>query len=94
MNHAIWWLFAIPTIAIIIIVLNQFWDEMFKKKFVIDRRNPSSRGSPADRRRSGKSDARNRRHNDPIDPSVQSAATPESSKDRAQPGLEPSGISN
>jgi hypothetical protein len=94
MNHAIWWLFTIPTLAIIIIVLNQFWDEMFKKKFVIDRRDPSSRGTPADRRRSGKDETRNRRYNDPVDSSAQTESNPESSKDRAQPGFEPSGISN
>jgi hypothetical protein len=94
MNHTVWWLFAIPAVAIIIIVLNQFWDEMFKKKFVIDRRNPASRGTPADRRRPGGGDARDRRYNDPVDTSAQTETTPESSNDRAQPGFEPSGISN
>jgi hypothetical protein len=97
MNHAIWWLFAIPTVAIIIIVLNQFWDEMFKKKFIIERRNASSPGHPSDRRRSGKSDARNRRYNDPVDsldPSAQPEATPASSADRPQTGFEPSGMAN
>jgi FtsZ-interacting cell division protein ZipA len=94
MKQSIWWLFAIPIVAIIIVVVNQFWDEMFKKKFVIDRRNPSSRGTSADRRRSGKSESRDRRYNDPVAPSIQSETTPESSKDQAQPGFEPSGISN
>jgi hypothetical protein len=94
MNQSIWWLFAIPVLAIIIVAVYQFWDEMFKKKFVIDRRNPSSRGTPADRRQPGKSVSRNRRYNDPVDPSAQTEPTPEPSKDRAQPGFEPSGISN
>jgi hypothetical protein len=38
MNQVIVALFAIPTLCIILVGLNQFWDEMFKKKFFIDRR--------------------------------------------------------
>ena len=93
MNQAIWWLFAIPILAIIIIVINQFWDEMFKKKFVIERRSGRPSGSPADRRRrSNDPEARNRRHNDPVDPNAPPATTPDS--EQAQPALEPSRLSN
>ena len=46
MNHGILLLFAIPILCIIVVALAQFKDEMFKKKFVIDRRkaqDPNSR---------------------------------------------------
>jgi hypothetical protein len=93
MNQTIWWLFAIPILAIIIIIVIHFWDEMFKKKFIIERRTGRANGSPADRRRrSGDSEGRNRRYNDPADPSAQPAAAPD--PDKAQPALEPSGLSN
>ena len=46
MNHSIVLLFAIPILCIVVVGLTQFKDEMFKKKFVIDRRkahDPNSR---------------------------------------------------
>jgi hypothetical protein len=93
MNQAIWWLFAIPILAIIIIVIHQFWDEMFKKKFVIERRSGNRSGSPADRRRrSTDPEARNRRYNDPGNPNAQPETNPDS--DKPQPALEPSRLSN
>jgi hypothetical protein len=94
MKQSIWWLFVIPILAIIIIATHQFWDEMFKKKFIIERRSGRANGSPADRRRrSNDPEGRNRRYNDPVDPNAPpAAATPDS--DKAQPSLEPSGLSN
>jgi hypothetical protein len=63
MNQVIVALFAIPIFCIILIGLNQFRDEMFKKKFLIDRRNQlaqhfvrrSKKGTPV---------SANRRYND------------------------------
>jgi len=68
MNRTILLLFAIPVLCIIIIVVNQFWDEMFKKKFVIERR----KGSSGDR-----AGSHNRRYNDPGASTRGSEATPE-----------------
>jgi hypothetical protein len=45
MNQVIVALFAIPILCIILIGLNQFRDEMFKKKFLIDRRNQLAKDS-------------------------------------------------
>jgi hypothetical protein len=41
-NPVIYILFATPIICILIVVFTQFNDELFKKKFVIDRRNHSA----------------------------------------------------
>jgi len=38
MSHGIMLLFAIPIFCIVVVALAQFKDEMFKRKFVIDRR--------------------------------------------------------
>jgi hypothetical protein len=46
MNYGLLLLFGIPILCIIVVALTQFKDEMFKKKFVIDRRkahDPNSR---------------------------------------------------
>jgi hypothetical protein len=58
-------LFAIPVICIIVIVVSQFWDEMFKKEFVIDRRkrSPGAPGSAKDRSTKGEP-SMNRRYSD------------------------------
>jgi hypothetical protein len=38
MSHGIMLLFAIPILCIIVVALAQFKDEMFKRKFTIERR--------------------------------------------------------
>jgi hypothetical protein len=70
MNQLIVLLFAVPVLCIVVIALNQFIDETFKKKFVIDRRaNPN--GTPADRRISRSSgDSQNRRYSDRVVPAA------------------------
>jgi hypothetical protein len=65
MKETVWLLFVIPTLGIVVIVLNQFWDEMFKKKFVIDRRGASA-GQRSNRRSSGDTGVRNRRYSDRV----------------------------
>jgi hypothetical protein len=86
MNRTIVLLFAIPVLCIIIIVVNQFWDEMFKKKFVIERR----KGSAADRGTGGSPTSPNRRYNDPGYPAATSEATPEQSSAKGAQGFETS----
>lgn len=83
-------LFAIPIICIVIIAISQFGDEMFKKKFVINRRN-----QPADEKDSTPSPAsvslsqQNRRYNDPETPRT-SQGSPESLEPANTPLLSPS----
>ncbi len=50
MNHGIWLLFAIPAFCIIVVAFAQFGDEMFKKKFIIDRRKAQDENSRFRRR--------------------------------------------
>jgi hypothetical protein len=64
MNHGVLWLFAIPAVCILVIGFAQFKDEMFKKKFVIDRRmrrsegnNPNHNRRYSDRRQTTPSEA-------------------------------------
>jgi hypothetical protein len=65
MKETVWLLFVIPTLGIVVIVINQFWDEMFKKKFVIDRRGASA-GQRSSRRSSSDAGPRNRRYSDRV----------------------------
>ena len=64
MNHGVLWLFAIPAVCIFVIGFAQFKDEMFKKKFIIDRRmrrsegnNPNHNRRYSDRRQTAASEA-------------------------------------
>ncbi len=81
--EGIWLLCVIPVLGIIIIILNQFWDEMFKKKFVIERRSGARTGSAADRRTPGGPEARPRRYNDPSP-----ETTPNASADKTAQAFE------
>jgi len=78
MNHGVVWLFAIPTLCILVIAFTQFKDEMFKKKFVIDRRQ---------RRSEGNNPAHNRRYSDRRQPAPTEATSVQ------QQGTETSGNS-
>jgi hypothetical protein len=49
-NHGIFLLFAIPALCIVVIAVAQFGDEMFKKKFIIDRRKAHDENSGFRRR--------------------------------------------
>jgi hypothetical protein len=49
-NHGIFLLFAIPALCIVVVAFAQFGDEMFKKKFVIDRRKAQDENSGFRRR--------------------------------------------
>ena len=49
-NHGILLLFAIPALCIVVVAFAQFGDEMFKKKFVIDRRKAQDENSRFRRR--------------------------------------------
>ncbi len=82
MNQGQLLLFAIPVICIIVIAFAQFRDEMFKKRFVIERRTRA-----ANARNSG----HNRRYNDPKIPAAQSEITPEPSTVADTSTLETSG---
>jgi hypothetical protein len=49
-NHGIFLLFAIPALCIVVVAIAQFGDEMFKKKFIIDRRKAQDENSRFRRR--------------------------------------------
>jgi hypothetical protein len=49
-NHGIFLLFAIPALCIVVVALAQFGDEMFKRKFIIDRRKAQDENSRFRRR--------------------------------------------
>jgi hypothetical protein len=70
MNHSIWLLFAIPILCIIVVAFAQFGDEMFKKKFIIERRTAKDKNS----------DLR-RRYSDPREPVGQSEIDSSSATD-------------
>lgn len=55
MNHGMLVLFAVPAICIAVIAFTQFGDEVFKKKFVIERRIRTAKSN---------NPAHNRRHSD------------------------------
>jgi hypothetical protein len=70
MNQVIVLLFAIPVLCMVVIAVNQFIDETFKKTFVIDRRTNSS-GEVSDRRISRSSGGiHNRRYSDRLIPAA------------------------
>ena len=52
MNHGIFLLFAIPALCIIVVAFAQFGDEMFKRKFIIERRTAKDKNSDLRRRHS------------------------------------------
>jgi hypothetical protein len=76
MNQVIFVLFAIPILCIIVIVVSQFKDEMFKKKFVIERRN--RRNGTALDRASGSPATPNRRYSDSHSPNTEKNGMSES----------------
>jgi hypothetical protein len=49
-NHGIFLLFAIPALCIVVVAFAQFGDEMFKRKFIIDRRKAQDETSRFRRR--------------------------------------------
>jgi len=75
--------FAIPVICIIVIAFTQFRDEMFKKRFILERRN---------REANSQDPGHTRRYNDPKVPSSRPETTPESPVDTPASILETSGI--
>jgi hypothetical protein len=86
MNQGHLALFAIPVICIIVIAFTQFRDEMFKKRFILERRS---------REANSQDTGHNRRYNDPKVPGSRPETTPESSADTASTAnsiLKPSGI--
>jgi hypothetical protein len=88
MNHGMWMLFTIPAICIVVIAISQFGDEMFKKKFIIERRRKAAADSISS------STSQNRRYNDPKGPASQSEPTPEPLAATDTRSLETSGIGN
>jgi hypothetical protein len=83
MNHGMLVLFAIPAICIAVVSFTQFGDELFKKKFVIERRIRTAKSRNA---------AHNRRHSDAKESNpVQESQPAASSTSRI---LETSGNSN
>ncbi len=86
-NNATLVLFAIPFVCIIVVAITQFRDEMFKKKFIIERRSRNSNNP-----------GHNRRYSDRKNDEAQSASTspseeraPEPSKTRDTGVFETSG---
>jgi len=83
MNHGVLFLFAIPALCIIVIAVAQFKDEVFKKRFILERRNRAA---------NSQNPGHNRRYSDRRAPAVhpetsseQSAAAPD--KDMETPGI-------
>lgn len=83
MNHGMLLLFAVPAICIAVIAFTQFGDELFKKKFVIERRIRTAKSRNA---------AHNRRHSDAREPNPAQESQPAQSQ--ASRILETSGNSN
>jgi hypothetical protein len=71
MNQGILLLFAIPTLCIIVIAFAQFKDEVFKKKFILERRR--------NREGNGQNPAYNRRYSDRKAPAATSETPSEPS---------------
>jgi hypothetical protein len=86
MNQSVFILFAIPILCIVVVAFSQFGDEMFKKKFVIERRK---RAADARNDASG-----NRRYNDPKVPGAQPETISQQSTTEKTPNLETSGLRN
>jgi len=83
MNHGMLALFAVPAICIVVIAFTQFGDEVFKKRFVIERRIRTAKS---------RNPAHNRRHSDAKDPNPAQDSQPAASS--ASRILETSGNSN
>jgi hypothetical protein len=83
MNHGMLVLFAVPAICIAVIAFTQFGDELFKKKFVIERRIRTAKSRNA---------AHNRRHSDAKESNA--AQESQSAASSASRTLETSGNSN
>ncbi len=83
MNHGMLVLFAIPAICIAFIAFTQFGDELFKKKFVIERRIRTAKS---------RNPAHTRRHSDASEPNPAQESQPAASS--ASQVLETSGNSN
>jgi hypothetical protein len=80
MNQMILVLFVIPIISIVVVVMYQFWDEMFKKKFIIDRRaRLSAAQSPIRHRKADCRTSPSRRYADPLASASRSETIPEPS---------------
>ena len=80
MNHEMLVLFVVPAICIVVIASTQFGDELFKKKFFIERRIRTAKSRNA---------AHNRRHSDAKEPNPVQESQPTASR-----VLETSGNSN
>jgi hypothetical protein len=83
MNHGMLALFAVPAICIVVVAFTQFGDEVFKKKFVIERRIRTAKS---------RNPAHNRRHSDAKEPNAAQESQPAASS--APRILETSGNSN
>ena len=83
MNHGMLALFAVPAICIGVIAFTQFGDEVFKKKFVIERRIRTAKS---------RNFADNRRHSDAKEANPAQESQPSASS--ASRTLETSGNSN
>ena len=83
MNHGILVLFAVPAICIAVIAFTQFGDEVFKKKFVIERRIRTAKS---------RNPAHNRRHSDARESNPAQESQPAASS--ASRTLETSGNNN
>jgi hypothetical protein len=68
MNHGVLLLFAVPTLCIIVIAFAQFKDEVFKKKFILERRNRAA---------NSQNPSHNRRYSDRRAPAAQAETSPE-----------------
>jgi hypothetical protein len=88
MKETVWLLFVIPTLGIVVIVVNQFWDEMFKKKFVIDRRGASA-GQRSSRLSSPDAGVQNRRYSDRVGTAADRVG---SAADRVAPSPQPEAV--
>jgi hypothetical protein len=80
MNHGMLVLFAVPAICIAVVAFTQFGDELFKKKFVIERRVRTAKS---------RNPAHNRRHSDAKESNPAQETQPSASRT-----LETSGSSN
>ena len=88
MTQTIFVLFAIPIVSILVVVLIQFLDEMFKKKFVIERRGSSSSVKGSIKRLStAPPTSDNRRYSDLVPAGALRNSDPEASGSDAE-GLE------
>ena len=83
MNHGMLALFVVPAICIVVVAITQFGDELFKRKFVIERRIRTAKS---------RNPAHNRRHSDAKESNPAQESQPAASS--ASRILETSGNSN